>query len=453
MNLGIEDETLEFKKTTNELDVAMNSICAILNKHGKGTLYFGVLPSGEICGQTVTESTLRDVSRKIYESIEPRIVPKIEKRMYEDKAVIEVTFYGNNRPYSSKGIYYIRTADEDRVLPPHELRQLFEYNKNSSWDKQLTAYTLSDIDLASFEKFYKRATACGRLDEQEYKPETILTKLGLLVNGNLTNAAYYLFANSQPIVLKMAVFATDEKLTFIDINRVKGNIIDLIDKAYTYVKENIRWKADIVGLNRIETPEIPVKALREIICNSFAHARYNASTEHEIDIHPGKVVIYNPGEFPIGYKPEDFVNEDIQSMVRNPLILDTLYLSDDVESYSSGLRKVYRECGEYGVGIDYQIRREGFAFIFKRASVVNADVNNVVNSDVNVVNNVANQELTESEKCVLDFLKEEPYISAASIAEKIGKSHRTIQRIINSLKSKGAIERIGGTKGYWKVIK
>lgn len=367
------------------------------------------------------------------------------------KSVIEVTFYGNNRPYSSKGIYYIRTADEDRVLPPHELRQLFEYNKNSSWYKQLTAYTMDDIDTSSFEKFYKRATACGRLNEQEYKPEAILSKLGLIVNGNLTNAAYYLFANSQPIVLKMAVFATDEKLTFIDINRVKGNIIDLIDKAYTYIKENIRWRADIVGLNRVETPEIPVKALREIICNSFAHARYNASTEHEIDIHPGKVVVYNPGEFPIGYKPEDFVSEDIQSMVRNPLILDILYLSDDVESYSSGLRKVYRECKEYDVGIDYRIGQEGFAFIFKRkndVNVVSGDVNNVVN----VASGDVNKTLTYSEKCVLGFLKEDSYSTAAGIAQKIGKSSRTVQRILDSLKSKKAIERIGGTKGYWKII-
>lgn len=32
MNLGIETETLEFKKSTGELKEAMHSICAILNK-------------------------------------------------------------------------------------------------------------------------------------------------------------------------------------------------------------------------------------------------------------------------------------------------------------------------------------------------------------------------------------------------------------------------------------
>ena len=69
MNFGIEDETLEFKKTTGEINEAMQSICAMLNKHGYGTIYFGVLPNGEPKGQMINESTLRDISRKIYETI------------------------------------------------------------------------------------------------------------------------------------------------------------------------------------------------------------------------------------------------------------------------------------------------------------------------------------------------------------------------------------------------
>ena len=66
MNFGLEDETLEFKKTTGELNEALKSICAMLNKHGKGTIYFGILPNGEVKGQTVNDSTLRDISRGVF---------------------------------------------------------------------------------------------------------------------------------------------------------------------------------------------------------------------------------------------------------------------------------------------------------------------------------------------------------------------------------------------------
>ena len=51
MNLGKETEMLEFKKTTGEMKEAMISISSILNKHGIGTLYFGVKPNGDVCGQ------------------------------------------------------------------------------------------------------------------------------------------------------------------------------------------------------------------------------------------------------------------------------------------------------------------------------------------------------------------------------------------------------------------
>ncbi len=440
MNFGIEDETLEFKKSTSELNEAMNSICAMLNKHGKGTIYFGIMSNGSVCGQTVNESTLRDVSRKIYECIIPQIVPIIEKKVVDGKEIIEVSFKGNNQPYSSKGVYYIRTADEDRVLPPHELRQLFEYN-SGSWDSELTEYTIDKIKKDSLENFHKKAISCGRLKDFDFEPDRLLNKLGLIKNGKLTNAGYFLFANDNPVVLKMAVFATDEKLTFLDINRISGNIFDLIEEANAYIKKNMLWRADIVGLSRVETPEVPLKALREIICNSFAHARYNSYTEHEIDIHPSYIKIYNPGEFPIGYKPEDFIKDNVPSMIRNPLILKTLFLSDDVESYSSGFRRVYDECEKNNVKTDYVISREGFSFIFKR---------NVVN---NVVNPVVNSKLSESEVIIMRLIVEDSYITAAKLAEKINMSERNVQRVLSTLKSKQAIERIGGTRGYWKVLR
>ena len=117
-------------------------------------------------------------------------------------------------------------------------------------------------------------------------------------------------------------------------------------------------KVDIIDMKRVETPEIPLRSLREIICNSFAHARYNSNTQHEITIHPGKIRIYNPGEFPVGYKPEDFINDDLPSMARNPLILKNLFLSDDVESYSSGFKRVYHECEEKNIKTEYIIAND-----------------------------------------------------------------------------------------------
>ena len=59
MNLGRETETLEFKKSTGELKEGIISIGAILNKHQKGELYFGVRPDGTPIGQEISEKNAR----------------------------------------------------------------------------------------------------------------------------------------------------------------------------------------------------------------------------------------------------------------------------------------------------------------------------------------------------------------------------------------------------------
>ncbi len=118
MNLGKETETLEFKKSTSEIKAAMISIASILNKHGIGTLYFGVKPNGDVVGQNVSESSLRDVSRAVYESIKPQIYPAIDEIVIDGKQLIKVEFSGDSKPYSAAGRYYLRTADEDREVSP-----------------------------------------------------------------------------------------------------------------------------------------------------------------------------------------------------------------------------------------------------------------------------------------------------------------------------------------------
>lgn len=89
---------------------------------------------------------------------------------------------------------------------------------------------------------------------------------------------------------------------------------------------------------------------------------------------------------------------------------------------------------------EYTLSREGFSFIFIR---------NVVNG---VVNDVVNINLSKNEELVLRLLRENPNLTASRITELINKNSRTVQRITNDLKEKNLIERIGGTRGYWKVI-
>lgn len=439
-----ENELTEFKKTTAELNDAMISISAMLNKHGKGKIVFGMKNDGTPFKFTITDSTLRDVSRRIFEAIRPQIFPVIETKNINGIDVIEVRVEGDDAPYSAFGRYYMRTADEDREISPSELRRIMlgsEYEEN--WEDRITKETIDDVDIITLERFRQAAIKCKRLPDNGESHTALLEKLELMENGFLTNAGKMLFSKNGPVVLKMAVFATDVKMTFLDISREEGNIFDLIDKGISYVLRNIRWRVELSSdhVHRDEIPEIPVDAVREAVINSFVHARYGSGIQHEISVFSNRVSITNPGSFANDYTPVDYAHGDQTSHLRNEKIARVLYLCGSIETFGSGIKKIYSLSENAGVSIGYINEPSYFTLEFSR-------------NDRNIYHENSSSEIhiDDGSSWILDLLKKNPSSRVSDIAAEGGKSVRTIYRSISELKNEGRIERVGSKKtGYWKV--
>lgn len=444
MNLGIESETLEFKKSTAELEKAVNNIASMLNKHGHGTVYFGVSPDGNVTGQLISASTLNDIASKIKDTIKPMIYPEIKKEEFDGQTVIRVDFSGTEKPYSSNGRYYKRVFDRTEEMTPDELKQMMASTDHSSyWENNTTRYGLEVLDSNALKNFYEKAISCGRLDPMsQYDEAELLTGLGLYEDGKLTNAGYYLFSNKKPITLKIGVYVSDERINFSDIQRIEDNIYNLIAKSYSYIKEHINWRVQIGdGTSRVEIPEIPIEAIREIVVNSFVHANYRGMSENEIAITPTQLEIYNPGEFPENLTPEMFVKERIKSMPRNKVISNTLYKSKDVEIFGSGFKKVFTYCEKYGTTTKSFSGNGGFFFVFYRNSAKQSSI-------------TTKQKKISTVEAIYELLKEDPTQTREVLAQKIGKNMRTIQRAIDKLANDKRIIRIGSNKtGYWEIIK
>ena len=226
-----------------------------------------------------------------------------------------MSFSGTQQPYSAYGKFLIRVGTQNRKMSRDELIRLIkESNYSLQWEKEPSSHDLDEIDDKTLGLFYKESINCGRLQMKEYNKKSLLTILGLLSNGMLTNAAFYLFGKNAPVSLKVASFATNEKITFNDLKLFKDNIYNLINEAMVYLRNRINWRIDIKGTQRDEIPEIPIAALREMVINAFAHANYKNSPEIEINIHPNKITIFNPGSFPEELTPHDFIEKDISSI-------------------------------------------------------------------------------------------------------------------------------------------
>lgn len=369
MNLGTETETLEFKKSTGELKEAVNSIAAILNKHQYGELYFGVKPDGTVVGQTVTEESLREVSQKIKNFIESQIYPEVRKVIIDGKECIHVKFEGKQTPYFANNIARIRVADEDLVMSQQELLEYIRRNDREErrWENQMSNKTIDDVDEELLKKYTNQAHAVGRIAISYTDKETVLNQLELSYGKKLINAGKVLFADDLLQDIQMAIFATNERLTFNDIQRYHGPVLKLVDIAENYIKANIHWRVEFTGaLQRTEIPEIPVDAIREVLLNSFCHKDYASGQSNEVAIYKDRVEIYNPGAFPEGFEPQDFIDRPERPIRRNPQIARILYYSKDIESFGTGLKRIADSCESAGVKYEFKKLKSGFVVCFYR---------------------------------------------------------------------------------------
>ncbi|WP_172135277.1 ATP-binding protein [Adlercreutzia sp. ZJ473] len=471
MNLGHEDEQREFKRSTSEMKEAMASIASILNKHGEGELYFGVRRDGEVCGQDVSESTLREISQAVGNHIEPSIYPSVtHERTPEGKDYVKVAFRGDAAPYSCAGRYRIRVADEDVLMSPDELRLQFREVESSvnPWDGRVSGKTVSDVDEETLRKFVERGQGKGRIPFGYTNAKDVLERLGLLDGDNLRNAAVVLFCPSIYTGLKMGILATHARTDILDLRQEAGVFFDLVDKAEWYIITNTRNRVDTFTSGPSPVyPEIPRDALREGLMNAFAHRDWQTTEAVVIDIYNDAVEILSPGWFIKGQDPDKHLSgESKSSITRNPLISRTLYRSGDIEAYGTGIKRIKDLCDEAGIEVEYVRTVDGTNLVFHRndpfgrSMVVDAVPDNPTSVGTNVGINVgikdvraAEAGLSRTEFAVLSEIIADPHVTAAEAAAKLGLTERSIERAIRGLREKSLIKREGSRKsGAWVVI-
>ena len=333
-----ESESVELKKSLAELKNGMNSIAAILNKHGAGELWFGVRSDGVAVGLEVTEKTLRDLSQAIAAHIEPKIFPHITTEIVSEKTCVKVAFSGKETPYFAYGRAYMRVADEDRHLTAKELENLILARNREAlrWDNQPCKSSVKDLSERKLKAFVKRA---GLVWD---KGSNVLEKLGLLQDGQLLNAAPLFFAKEPALQLRCAVFATTDSATIIDRHDFTGDILELIEEAQKYILKNIHIGMKLEGLYRVDVPEISVAAMREAIINAFCHRDYRDPDYVQVAIFKDRVEIRNPGEL-YGGLTIDQIRRGNVSRRRNPLIAELLRRIQMVETWGRGMRLILAE--------------------------------------------------------------------------------------------------------------
>ena len=465
MNLGMESETTEHKRSTSEMREAMESVASILNKHGRGTLYFGVRPSdGEVVGQDVSEKTLRDISQAFGNRIEPKVFPTIEHLVTEDgKSYVKVAFSGNEQPYACDGRYRIRSADEDLPMSSAMLESMVLEHASirDPWDRRSSGRPVTDVDDKELRAYVDRGFERRRIPFAYTDARDVLSRLGLLCDdGKLTNAAAVCFAPSCDVMLRMGVLGNSERTQILDNRQESGTLFGMVRAAEAYILNNTRRAFIIDGssLHRKERPEIPLDAIRETLFNAFCHRRYEDPAAIQIDIFWDVVDVYNPGPFPSGLSPNDYLTGvETTSKPRNQLIAGTLYRSGDIETYGTGLRRIKEACDALGVPVEVFQRGSSVHVRFTRTEAIAAEEapkpagNPPAKADVAdnppAMNCPAEWErLSGNDLAVYKHLSANGNSSVKEISDTLSIPKRTLRDVMGRLIAKGFVKPTGESR-------
>lgn len=349
-----ETDTIEFKKTTGQLERGMETLCAFLNGDG-GTVLFGVTDEGKIIGQDIAGKTKETIGEAI-----SRIEPNVNVRIFyvpmpdSEKKVIALHVESSRmeRPFCYKGRPYMRFQNVTTVMPQDKYRQLLmERGGNYSWEAMTNPdLKISDLDEHAILGAVRGGIRCGRLPEATIREDlpTILEKFNLLHDGKLNNASAVLFGRDlyyyPQCLLRMARFKGTTKNEFIDNQRVTGNIYALLDAAMAFFFKHLSLSGKIEGLYREEELEIPYKALRECCTNAFCHRLYHRpGSSVGIAIYDDRVEIENSGTFPPNITMEKLLSGH-NSEPQNLIIANVLYKSEVLENWGRGIELMISEC-------------------------------------------------------------------------------------------------------------
>jgi len=180
-----------------------------------------------------------------------------------------------------------------------------------------------------------------------------MSRLKLTRDGKLTNAAILIFGNDpQNFFLEARIrcgrFKGITAQEFIDMKVIDGNIADQIDNAEKFVLAHIKKASKIIMFERQEVWEYPPEALREAIVNSVCHRDYYSTGNVQIGIYDDRVEIWNPGKLPEPLTPA-MLKGDHQSIPRNPLIANALFLIRYIEQWGKGTNKIISWCKNHGL--------------------------------------------------------------------------------------------------------
>ena len=432
MNIGVETEKIEFKRTTGELREGITSLASMLNKNGYGILYFGVKDNGDVVGQQMGDRTLREISQAIANFIKPQIIPIIEHELIDDKNVIKIEVRGSEKPYSAYGRYYMRSADEDRELSPTALKELIDRQASSD----VLTLVPAPVQTLTFNKLKIAFVTAGlTVDQTTFEDNT-----GLKNSDGKYNLMAFLLADENDISIKVVTFAGKDKTVLIKRNEYGGTcLVTAMDRVLDYMESVNETMVTMGNHRRIEERLFDMASFKEAWQNACIHTKWIKGNPPAVYVFSDRIEIISTGGLPVDLNKEEFFKG-----ISKPV--------------NSKLQKIFGQLGyveQTGHGVPLIISNYGKQAFDITENFVNVTIPfNYEKKDNSVTETDNKISINDAERRVIDYISHNSGITIKEMVAASGYSDGYIRKILAALKRKKVIERRGGNKtGKWAVLR
>ena len=367
-----ENEIVEFKeakvsKDTDEIGRYFSALSneANLRQLQCGWLVFGVSETKE---RHLTGTHFKEGSNTHLEKFKGEIAKNTNGAMTFDE-IIELILSSDGKQYRVlmfrvpaaatgiptewRGRAYGRAGESLVPLQQDKIDRIREQERYD-WSRQVIPDSSIDcldpeaIKLAR-EKFKeKMVEGSAKSEVDTFTNEEFLSKLKLMVDGKLTNAALlllgdpnyeYLFAT--PPKMMWRLYGTDETVKDYAIFTIP--FINVIDRIVAKIRNlTYRYMPNQMTLFPQEIQQYDTWLLRELLHNCIAHSNYRLGGRIYLNELEDKITITNPGQFlpqsvekvlQPSYNPPFYLNQ---------LLADTMVQFHMIDTAAMGIRRVFR---------------------------------------------------------------------------------------------------------------
>ena len=358
--------------------------------------------------------------------------------------VIHIPGRPKGKLYKFEDVPLMRVGEELKVMPDDVIRDILLENENDFSAEICPAATLDDLDAEAIEILKRKYAAKQRnshfltLDNAQ-----ILNDLGLIVDGHLTYADLILVGKTSALVrllpqTKVVLEYRHNSHAISYANRIEYDTCFFKTADRLWHDINLRNdKIDISdGLYLLNLPLYNEEVVREAVNNAIAHRDYRCQSEIFVLQSPEQLIVKNAGGFPRGVNLQNLLS--VCSTPRNRLLADVLAKTGVVERSGQGIDKIVKNTLSEGKKMPDYSHSDDFGVELHLSSEIE-DVAFALFLEAMQKELPEEQRLSVFEIVALNQIREESHANLPA---------DTLQ----SLLSKGMIERRGRTKGTHYVL-